>query len=205
MRYTDISVGDSARSESAAANVQLVAFLVRGANNKGMSGTLLSTGEVAQRLGSSRQHVVDLCERGTLPSVRVGSHRRVPEDAVDVLLRERLTLSREQERSLWLHSAVLGHLVTDPEDTLRAARENIGRWRCSHRHGGMTHRWLDRWEQLLRCGPDAVAEVLTSRAPEAIELRQNTPFAGVLPQTVRANVLAAFNRHWQSVHGTKPA
>lgn len=161
---------------------------------------MLSTGEVAQRLGSSRQYVVDLCERGILPSVRVGSHRRVPADAVESLLRAGLDLGREQERSLWLHRAVLGQLVSDPDAVLTLALENIGRWREQHRPGGMTNQWLDRWECLVRQGPDPVAEVLTSRSAEAIELRQSTPFAGVLTPPARSSLLAAFNRHWQSEH-----
>jgi hypothetical protein len=124
----------------------------------------------------------------------------MPNDAVDALRSERLDLGHEQERSLWLHRAVLGHLVTDPEGTLATALGNIGRWRSRHRPGGMTNQWLDRWEELLARGPDPVAEALTSRSPEAIELRQNTPFTGVLTQSERAAVLDAFNRQWQAEH-----
>lgn len=43
---------------------------------------LLTTGQVAARLGVSRQYVARLLDMGQLPSVRVGSHRRVR--AVDV-------------------------------------------------------------------------------------------------------------------------
>jgi excisionase family DNA binding protein len=38
---------------------------------------LLSTGEAAKILNSSRQHVIDLCDRGELPFVTIGTHRRV--------------------------------------------------------------------------------------------------------------------------------
>ena len=38
---------------------------------------LLSTGEVARILGSSVQHVVDLCQRGEMPYAMVGTHRRI--------------------------------------------------------------------------------------------------------------------------------
>jgi excisionase family DNA binding protein len=48
---------------------------------------LLTTGEVAVLLGSSRQHVVDLWERGLLPYVRVGTHRRVRRADVEAVLR----------------------------------------------------------------------------------------------------------------------
>ncbi|MPY81460.1 MAG: helix-turn-helix domain-containing protein, partial [Actinophytocola sp.] len=35
---------------------------------------LLSTGQAAEVLGCSRQHVVDLCSSGQLPYVTVGTH-----------------------------------------------------------------------------------------------------------------------------------
>ncbi|MGH3525053.1 MAG: helix-turn-helix domain-containing protein, partial [Mycobacterium sp.] len=38
--------------------------------------TLLKTGEVAQLLGVSRQHVANLCDRGEIACVYVGTHRR---------------------------------------------------------------------------------------------------------------------------------
>lgn len=165
-----------------------------------METTLLSTGEVARRLGASRQHVVDLCDRGALPCVRTGVHRRIPEEAVQALLGQSVQLSRERERSLWLHRVVVGELAVDPERTLLTASRNVAKWRAAHRPGGRTQRWLDRWQELLEDGPDAVAEVLVSRSPEAVELRQNTPFAGVVTPEVRARVLSAFAEHWRKAH-----
>ncbi|HET6560423.1 MAG TPA: helix-turn-helix domain-containing protein, partial [Marmoricola sp.] len=40
------------------------------------SEDLLTTGEVAKILNSSRQHVVNLCSAGELPYTTVGKHRR---------------------------------------------------------------------------------------------------------------------------------
>lgn len=164
---------------------------------------LLSTGDVASFLGVSRQHVVDLCDRGDLVFVRVGSHRRVPRFEVDRLLigvREG-GLTRDQERSLWLHRAVLAELVADPEDVLARVRGNLQRLRTQHPDRGMTARWLVHWQEVLDAGVDAVADVLTSQGPAAVELRQNSPFAGVISEEVRSRVLASFVRHWRRDHG----
>jgi hypothetical protein len=49
-----------------------------------------------------------------------------------------------------------------------------------------------------------VAEVLTSRSPLALELRQNSPFAGALSQETRSRVLAAFVKHWRDEHTAAP-
>jgi excisionase family DNA binding protein len=162
---------------------------------------MLSTGVAARLLGSSRQHVVDLCARGELPFVWVGRHRRVPRSAVDELSgRASVPLRREQERSLWLHRAVLASLMADPDHVLGLARGNVARLLEQHAPG-MAARWLTEWQRILDGGVDEVAEVLTSTSPLAVELRQNSPFAGALPQETRSRVLAAFSAHWRAEHG----
>ena len=164
---------------------------------------LLSTGDVASVLGVSRQHVVDLCDRGDLIFVRVGSHRRVPRSELDRLLGavHEQKLTRDQERSLWLHRAVLAELVENPEDVLARVGGNLQRLRSQHPGRGMTAGWLGQWQEVLDAGVDAVADVLTSQGPAALELRQNSPFAGVISEAVRSRVLASFVRHWRRDHG----
>jgi excisionase family DNA binding protein len=158
---------------------------------------LLSTGQAATLLGVSRQHVVDLCTRGALPFVTTGTHRRIRRSDVEPLLAQHLT--REAERSLWLHRAVAGRLVGDPEDVLRTAVQNLGRLQETH-PSGMSAHWLSCWQEVLGNGVDTVLDTLVSRAPLAIELRQNSPFAGVLTNDERAAVHAAFREHWRRDH-----
>jgi excisionase family DNA binding protein len=158
---------------------------------------LLTTSRVAELFGSSRQHVVDMCNRGELAFVWVGRHRRISRVEVDRVVRPRLT--RDQERSLWLHHAVAGRLVTDPVATLAKARTNIDK--LARQHGGtLAGEYVDRWRRLLDDGPDALLEALTSTAPHALELRQNSPFAGVLPNEERLACLKAFRDHWSDGH-----
>lgn len=76
-------------------------------------------------------------------------------------------------------------------------------WNRSRRgdsNPGMTTHWLQKWLRVLDSGVDEAAEVLTSRSPLALELRQNSPFAGALPQQTRSLVLAAFAKHWRDEH-----
>jgi excisionase family DNA binding protein len=155
------------------------------------SSEFLTTGEASKLLGTSRQQVVNLCERGDLPFVLVGKHRRVERRAVEALLRPKPKLTRDQLKSLWLHLAVAGNLVADPETVLRKATENLERLLAQHR-GTMTEIWLLLWQQKLNDGPGAVIKTLTSEDPEAVELRQNSPFAGVLSQPQRRQVLKTF-------------
>jgi hypothetical protein len=127
----------------------------------------------------------------------VGTHRRLRRGDVERLLQPNLT--RDQLKALWLHRAVAGRLVRYPDRVLARARTNLGRLKEVHPRG-MAAQWLDRWQVVLDSGTEAVLDALTSRAPFAIELRQNSPFAGVLTETERRDVLAAFGARWREEH-----
>lgn len=173
-----------------------------GPNEARATNLLLRTGEAARLLGTSRQHVVDLCERGDLSFVYVGKHRRVHRSAVESLVRpaSAAVLTREQERSLWLHRAAVAHVLTDPTAALAAARSNVENWLLAQRPDGAAAARLREWSDLLDQGVDAVVEAMISPDARACELRQNSPFAGVLPDDVRRRVLQSFNHHWSSEH-----
>ncbi len=162
---------------------------------------LISTGQAAGILACSRQHVVDLCERGDLAAVSVGTHRRVRRADVEALALvgagatpRRRTRRPEQERSLWLHRAVVGRMVRDPGRVLDKARRNLERMDRAH-PAGMSARRLARWHRIIDQGPEAVMRVLVAETEDADELRQNSPFAGVLPEAERLAVLRAVRRH----------
>jgi hypothetical protein len=147
-----------------------------------------------------------MCTRGELPFTWVGRHRRIHRSAVDQLLRDdHPPLTRDQERSLWLHRALVGRLVEQPEQILNQARQNATKLLEQQQRPGMTTHRLTEWLRVLDSGADNVAEVLTSAQPHAVELRQNSPFAGVLPQDIRSKVLAAFIRHWRTDHAAPPS
>lgn len=158
---------------------------------------LLTTGEAARLLGCSRQHIVDLCNRGDLQSIRVGAHRRLRLSDVERLLAGSLT--RDQERSLWLHRAVAGRVVMNPDDAISRARRNIERLRDVH-PTDMASKYLERWRAMIDGDLDHLLDMLTSRNPYAIELRQNSPFAGVLSEDERQACLATFREHWRRDH-----
>jgi excisionase family DNA binding protein len=155
---------------------------------------LIRTGTAAHILGTSRQHIVDLCNQGVLSCVRSPTQRRVRRTEVEALtagMESPRPPNRDQRQSRWLNAAVAGRVVSDPAGTLEHARRNLQHLRTAHPRG-MTTRWLDRWSSILESGPEAVLETLTSASPEAVELRQNSPFAGVLSDEERRAILTAF-------------
>ncbi len=162
------------------------------------SDDLIRTGEAAVLLGCSRQHVVDLCDSGRLPVVRGGgSHRYVRRS--DVLALPSRPLTREQEQSRWLHAAIASRLVAQPGLVLERARANVDRFSAVHA-GTMAAHWLGLWRDTLAAGPDQVLTVLVAETPQAAEMRQNSPFAGILSADERRAVLDSFRRHWREGH-----
>jgi excisionase family DNA binding protein len=176
-----------------------VVFFVFLTHHEGMAATdLIRTGEAARLLGCSRQHVVDLCNEGKLAVMREGgSHRYVRRS--DVLALTGRSLTRDQEQSRWLHGAVVGHLVTEPDLVFTRAHENLDRFSKVHA-GTMAEHWLGLWRLTLNSGLDHVLTVLVSDSPQATELRQNSPFTGILSEDERRTVLDSFREHWRTEH-----
>jgi len=158
------------------------------------SEDLLTTGEAATVLGVTRQHVVDLCTRGDLAYVTVGTHRRISRAEVEAFAAKSARMTRDQRRSLWLSYAIAGQLVTEPAQTLQAARQNLTHLKARHTRG-QAARWLAEWDRLLHGPLETLLQTLTSTSPRARELRQNSPFAGVIHEVTRQQVLSAFIEH----------
>ena len=156
---------------------------------------LLTTGQVATLLGTTPRHVVNLCLRGELPYTMAGTHRRIRR-ADALALAERPAANRggpltdDQLRSLWLHRAAAGHIVSDPLGTLAQARARVEDLLAGEPDGA---RWLRQWLNLIDRGPEAVMRTMTSTDPLARELRQNSPFLGILSNDERRAVLDAFS------------
>lgn len=98
-------------------------------------------------------------------------------------------MTREDRRSLHLHAAIASRLMRDPEAILGKARQNLGLMRDRH---PVAHSLLREWEVLLDQSVRGVASVLVDPSPHARELRQVTPFAGVLTASERAEVYRDF-------------
>jgi hypothetical protein len=90
---------------------------------------------------------------------------------------------------MWLHTAVAGRIAMDPGGALEKARANLRTMRSAQQG---RNPWVGRWERLVDAGPEAVIGALVADTPESAELRQNSPFAGVLTDRERRLALNAF-------------
>jgi len=162
---------------------------------------LLRTGEAARRLGVSRQHIVDLCDEGTLPCVRVGTHRRIPERAVTAKIAsatDRTSRNDVGQQSLWLHAALIAHLINDPDAVINKARANLARARATGAIDAHSEPYAHEWEAILDAGIGRVIVVLLDPSDRAATLRSSTPFTGVLSQ----GEVHAIKKAWREVRDT---
>jgi hypothetical protein len=100
---------------------------------------------------------------------------------------------------------VVAELVADPETVLEIARSNLSRWASQHRADSSAARALAAWSACLDQGLGPLIDALLSTSADACEMRQNSPFAGVLPDERRRDVLRSFSDHWRNEHAAATA
>ena len=98
-------------------------------------------------------------------------------------------LTREDRRSLALHRAIAARLAAEPERVLRLARRNLARMAAA---APAPSHLLREWEALLDRPLPSLLPLLTDPGMWARELRQVTPFAGVLSAAERGAAYRAF-------------
>jgi len=98
---------------------------------------------------------------------------------------EPVTHRMAEERSLALHREVARRLEERPE-LLEVARARVEGWL---RDGSVAATWVRRWRELLSRPLDEVIAVITDEGEKARDLRQSSPFAGVVDPRTRWRIL----------------
>jgi predicted transcriptional regulator len=101
------------------------------------------------------------------------------------------SLTFEERRSLAISTAVAGKLREHPNAVMAKARSNIEKMRSI---GASEQRWVDVWEAVLALGASHVEALLTSTDQFARDLRQSSPFAGVLTDYERQRAVSGLQR-----------
>lgn len=106
----------------------------------------------------------------------------------DLVIEVRPRLSEPEVRTLELHRAIARKLEASPGAVIARARRNLALLRDND-PGGHSSLYLDAWQVLLN-GPlrDLLSVMVSTDAP-AKELRQASPFSGVLSDDERLAVL----------------
>lgn len=98
-------------------------------------------------------------------------------------------MTRDQQRSLALHVAIAGELAARPAEVLEAARRNVVVMRGA---GQGADALLAEWDRILELPPTLVASRMLDPSEHGRDLRQVTPFSGILNARARAAVYRAF-------------
>lgn len=169
-----------------------------------MSTTL--TDELIRKAKESAQETEDLRRQMLLASERRAealfalwaeglSMRQIAEDTgvslavVQRLLEKAKTsrppLERREERvSYELHRAVAEKVIEDPQPVLSQARENLQKMLAKTRDS-YSAGWVHEWESLVGGDLATLVEKMLRPDVRGIDMRQMSPFAGVLTQNER--------------------
>lgn len=145
--------------------------------------------QVALMLGIPSHSVIAMCRSGLLQSESIDGELSIPREGIMELIEPPMT--RDQRRSLFLSTTVSAKIEENPEGAFAIAKQNMQRLL----DGALPRvdlRYTRRWMQLIDDGVPAVTEMLRSESMLAREMRQHTPFAGVLTEEERMNCLQAF-------------
>ena len=148
----------------------------------------LTQGQLAARAATSRTRINSYEKERVHPTA--DTLARIL-DAMGLELGAVPKLTYEERRSLAISTAVATKLLADPDGVIGKARSNTERMRAAASH---EHAWISLWEALLDLGVSYVAEVLTSKEQFARDLRQSSPFAGVLTDEERAAAVRGLRR-----------
>ena len=99
-------------------------------------------------------------------------------------------MTRDQRRSVALHVAIAGELAARPDEVTQIARRNVMVMRAA---GQGAEALLAEWERILDLPPVLVASRMLDPSEHGRDLRQVTPFSGVLSARARAAVYRAFH------------
>lgn len=92
-----------------------------------------------------------------------------------------------EARSLRMHCMVAERYRETPSEVIQFGLENLRRWQ----EAGVDCDDFRIWEEILRNCPQSLPETLCDRGEEAVRLRQSSPFAGLIPEDIRRQVLAS--------------
>jgi hypothetical protein len=94
--------------------------------------------------------------------------------------------------SLTLHRAIAARMLTDEQNVLRKAKNNVDRWLSRPDFTGEGSMALLEWKEILeKSTPDELRKIISEESHEGQRLRSSSPFSGVLTQKERKEIFDA--------------
>jgi hypothetical protein len=102
--------------------------------------------------------------------------------------------TRDQHRSLWLSYAVVEKIIENPDQARLLAKRNLKKMRQVHQ--GQTYKWLYSWERLLDGPVNEIIAMLILQSQLGRDMRQNSPFAGIITDIERKQLLKTWRAQY---------
>jgi transcriptional regulator with XRE-family HTH domain len=148
--------------------------------------------ELAGRAGTSQSTIAAYESGKKSPTLRT-LDRLASALNLDLRVEVAPPTTRENRRSIAYHRAVLCTLRRDYDTVLERARTNLSKLRSINPDAGEL---LDRWENWLRLSPDSLERLVLSPDETACDMRQVSPFSGILSPAERAQLLRRFRQEY---------
>lgn len=146
--------------------------------------------DLAQKAGTS-QPTIALYESGEKSPTVTTLQRLADSLGLELVVDFVPRLTREDRRSLAYHHAIAKIVRSNPLATIQRAKRTLAHLRKDHPHAAEL---LDRWQTWLDLPVDELIARMLDPGMMARDMRQVTPFAGVLSARERMCVLKRFQK-----------
>ena len=148
----------------------------------------LTQAELAEAAGTSQPTIAAYEAGRKSPTLR--TLRRLADGAgLEATIGFHRPMTREERRSLHLHHAIARRVDRSPEEVLARARDTLSLMRSKHPEA---HQLFREWDVILDRPVSEIVSALIDPSSHGRELRQVTPFAGVLTAEERTGVYRSF-------------
>lgn len=150
----------------------------------------LSQQKLALAAGTSQPTIADYESGRKSPTVRT-LQKLASASGLEFVASFVPAMTREDKRSLAFHRAIVRKLEENPEPVLKRVRANLGKLHKLHPDAAaLFHEW-GKWLELSV--PELQSKLMDPDL-EAREMRQVSPFSGILSAKERADILRAFQK-----------
>lgn len=116
---------------------------------------------------------------------QLGVSPAVVQNAISQARSSRPKIERRENRATYeLHRAIAERLDENPEEVISKGLDNIAQM-LPRQRSSISKDWVSKWDQLLRGNVEHLKQVILEMSSEAEDLRQMSPFLGVLTEEER--------------------
>jgi transcriptional regulator with XRE-family HTH domain len=148
--------------------------------------------ELAEMGGTSQSTIAAYETGAKSPTLRTVENLARSQN-LEMIVRYVPQMTREDRRSLAFHRAIVEILRKDPALILIRAKRNLERLTKMHPGAQML---FDQWQHWLILPLEDLVSKILDPFPQAREMRQVSPFSGLLNQKQRAQILQQFRKEY---------